>query len=61
MMRDRYIAQLRTLIGVLPTISTKTVFALNGGNTTDADDRKLRSWGTTTMRDMDDPRADIGS
>ena len=30
-MRDRYIAHLRTLIGVLPTISTETVFALKGG------------------------------
>ena len=30
-MRDRYIAQLRMLIGVLPTISTETVFALKGG------------------------------
>ena len=30
-MLDRYVAQVRLLLGVLPDIATETVFALKGG------------------------------
>ena len=59
-MLDRYVAQVRLLLGVLPDIATETVFALKGGTaspphgvssrSTDASTSSTRCYGSTGPR-----------